>query len=275
MQKFRFIVSLLAIVMCASTSTQAQFTRQQAIDTVLNHVVAADTGTIKIYIADGVYTTAHTPLTYTGDTITSPYGSYHLFFVDDIPAAYWQHPCRYLLVSSTTGSVSIVNQTAFPEGLNQDYSLIADTPAHQAFDPGQQPDITPPPANPDGDLYAVLIAGNITYGDEQKFSNDLALVYNTLLEQGYTKENIIVHYGDGVGTHEDYGDDFDGPPESDDIDYPAYTEDIYWTFYNLSYTLDEDDVLFVYVTNHGGLHLDGNEWKQYIELAHPTLVTVH
>lgn len=271
MQKFRCIVSLLAIVLCATISTQAQFTRQQAIDTVINHVVAADTGTIKVYIADSIYTTTDTPVTYTGDTITSPYGSYHLFFVDDIPAANWQHPCRYLMVSSTTGSISTVNQTTFPAGLGQEYSLIADIPAHQAFDPGQQPDITPPPANPDGDLYAVLVAGNITYGDEKKYSNDMALMYNTLLENGYTKENIIVHYGDGIGTHEDYGDDFDGPPESDDIDYPAYRTDIEATFTMLSNTLDDNDVLFVYVTDHGGNKIINGSWTEYIALSHPSL----
>jgi hypothetical protein len=253
----------MAIVLCAAISAQAQFTRQQAIDTVLNHLVAADTGTIRVYIAQGMYTTASTPLTYTGDTIASPYANYHLFFIDDHPAANWQHACRYLLLSSTSGSVTIVNQTAFPMNLQQDFDLIADIPAHQAFDPGTFPDIQVQPADPCGDLYAVLIAGNITYGDEKKYSNDMALVYNTLLEQGYTKQNIIVHYGDGGGTHPDYGNDFDNDINHDnDIDYPAYRNDIEATFTWLANTLDENDVLFVYVTDHGGNKYINGQWTE-------------
>jgi hypothetical protein len=79
MQKFKFSITLLAIILGALLNTQAQFNRQQAIDTVLNQVVAADTGNIRVYIANNTFTTGDALVTYTLDTISSPFSTYYVF----------------------------------------------------------------------------------------------------------------------------------------------------------------------------------------------------
>ncbi len=118
----------------------------------------------------------------------------------------------------------------------------------------------PPKAAPNDHLYAVLVGGTA----QSCFWTDISMIYNTLLEKGYKKENIFVHFYDADGSYGQggiYNDDLDGGDLSDDIDYDASLASLQTTFDNLSGVsssnpeipkLEKDDQLFVHFDSHGG-----------------------
>jgi hypothetical protein len=249
----------------------AQFTRQQAIDKVLNEILPADTGNINLYITTDVYTGSENIEMPDGSLILNPFENSYVFFVNDYPFANWNHPCRYIFICQATGEYSVVYKNVYPLGVNDDFTVVLEIPVPVPVNLPVNTEAVLTGLSPNPNLYAVLISGKINENpaindtiDKFRFSNDIAVVYNTLIDvYGYKKENIFVHFYNGNGTNPDYGEfmeDFDGIPYSNDIDYPAYRDRIEETFLNMSGELNTDnnvpvlkpgDQLFVYVTNHG------------------------
>ena len=92
-----------------------------------------------------------------------------------------------------------------------------------------------------------MISGGISAGSNHaRYRNDLKFIYHTLMNKylGNTKDNIYVLYADGDA-------DLDGDG-TNDVDYPATKANVVGVLTTLSKNLGKDDVLFVYVTNHGG-----------------------
>jgi len=251
----------------------AQFTRQQAIDKVLNEIVAADTGRINVYAVNTLRSYQdHINLNY--DTmLTCPYNYNWVFFVDDHPNASWAHPCRYIFIDNSTGAFQIVNENQYPECFIttecEEYEVVSQI---YRYPPVALPPNQNPPANTrsvNENLYAVIIGTEDTeLGQPQdplpnRFWYNTSLIYNTLIEAGYSDENIYVHYYDGF-SHSEYNHptDLTEPSNNENhIDYPASKDRILKTFKNLEGSLDNDpdlhalentDQLFVYVTGHGG-----------------------
>lgn len=282
MQKIKFSISILAIVMCTATIVNAQFTRQQAIDTVLNHVVAADTSKTDIFAATRLFNINDRLITYTLDTLQVPYNDCFVFFVYDYPFANWEHLCRYLFMDAASGNIMSVEEMSYPDDLYSTYELIYQMQRPQSVTPEPfDPSSTSEKATPNPHLYAVLIAGYLNDQnpyDPYRFSNDLCMVYNALIDAyGYTEENIFVHFRDGNGTNENYLNNFNGDQNIDDIDYPAFKPRVEETFANLAGISNSDplvpelvpgDMLFVYVSGHGGAPSQ-NRPSYFISLAVP------
>ncbi len=102
--------------------------------------------------------------------------------------------------------------------------------------------------------YAVLISAQFATQDNAKtnseFWYDLLLTYTTLIDYGYTYENIYVLYG--------RSSDFDSQVECYQNPYPSQitdmvtnAENIQFTFDNLNTIMTEDDFLFVWYMGHG------------------------
>ncbi len=261
----KYLIILLLIM--SSTIVTAQLTRQQAINKVLNEIVIADTGNINVYSAYTLKNQFDT-ISLNFDTILlCPYNYNWVFFVDDHPSAGWEHPCRYVFVDSITGNFQIVNEKQYPKCFRYpecvEYETVMQVyyPTPAVLPPNQSTTNTTITVNEN--LYAVII-GTEDISGPNRFWKNTSLIYNTLIEAGYSDENIYVHYNyDGRSySNNNHCWDLNDPSDNDNhIDYPATESRIIETFENLegSSTSDLDlhklgpsDQLFVYVTGHGG-----------------------
>jgi hypothetical protein len=103
-----------------------------------------------------------------------------------------------------------------------------------------------------GTKYAVLITG---YGSGAPYLNTLGFLFNTLVgTYGFDKKNVYVLYGNN------YWDDFDGDHQND-IDYSATRANVFAVFDTLAWGRDlgGDDLVFVYLGDHGSQRVDTNE----------------
>jgi hypothetical protein len=255
----------------------AQFSRELAVDLVLNDILVNELGHTDVYASNSSLNLPSSLLLSDQTQLSLPFPENWVFFVDDLPFANWHHPCRYIFVNGVTGEYSLVSSSIFPQEMEDDYELI-----NEVFRPDPIPLPTEPKPMitglaPNPHLFAVFIVGTEFY----RFWRDISAMYNTLIDvYGYSKENIIIHYDDGTSSFPEYGNDLDFDGQGD-IDYPAYKESIEETFRNLSgnwNTLDipelhDDDQLFVFIATHGSL--DGNH--SYIGLAQsdPTIENLY
>ncbi len=227
------ILFISTLMILFSSSLYSQFTKQQAIDTVINHVIAADTGLVNVYISNNTYASTEVLLLEHYDSITFGFTESWVFFVDDLPLANWHHPCRYIAVSTVNGEYETVPNSIYPVDLDMGFELIhqIDFKPHININPldgaatGKSSVTTPPNPN----LFAVLITGA---NDTKEFWNDLSNIYCALTQvYGYKKENIFVHYVNEE-TNTQNGKDLDDD-DIDDIEYTSHLDTLKRTFLNL------------------------------------------
>jgi hypothetical protein len=104
----------------------------------------------------------------------------------------------------------------------------------------------------DAKNYAVLISAGETYEDDAAVNSeywyDMFLMYKTLIDEGYSHEDIYVLYGNGSdfeSIHECYQNSY---PVTD---FPNYESNIESIFSFLGSIMTEDDFLFVWWMGHG------------------------
>jgi hypothetical protein len=255
MTKLRFLLVTVIICFCVIPAL-AQYTSQQAINLVLSQVLATELEQVDVYMVDVAKAGQNTISLENNKIVDMPYASNWVFFVDDMPFANWAHPCRYIFVDEATGNYQIVNEDFFPVDWKTSYTSISEMDRPTPIDLPVNQNATINGLDPNPNLYAVIING----ADQDRYWNDISAIYCTLLDvYGYTKENIFVHYVNGYST---FGNDFDGPPSSDDIDYDAYKTSILHTFSEMAGEsstspeipeLGPDDGLFIFVDDHGYL----------------------
>lgn len=131
-------------------------------------------------------------------------------------------------------------------------------------DKHQRTPITKQVQNKKGKKYAILVSA---YGEE-RFKKNIKFGYESFLHAGFLSENIYVLTG-----HEDVGDYVRGK---------ATRKNLISTLNKIKTEISLNDVLFLYVTNHGGkkylffgeskIKLDGKDitvsdlWKEYKEI---------
>ena len=187
----------------------SQFTRNQAIELVMNDIVGADTVSVNVFAAIDSRTQQQDVVLLDNRTISCPYTDNWVFFIDDNPNHFWYHACRYVFVSSQNGDYTIVNEDLFPVDLESAYELISSVPGNGQVTVPDYTGGSAPSGNPNDHLFAVLVGGT----SQSCFWTDISMIYNTLLEKGYKKENIFVHFSDAEGSYGwqgIYDDDLDG-----------------------------------------------------------------
>ncbi len=189
MKKLTLVIVMMAFVMLSNKSF-SQFSRQQAIQKVLNEIVVADTGNINVYSGTAIKSNQDSIVLIFDTTLQCPYTYNWVFFIDDHPIAGWAHPCRYIFMDSLTGVYQIIEQNQYPEcfGItgSSEYEVVSQIYSY--------PPVTMPPNQnaPDhttttnDNLYAVLIVTQDAEqwpGDEpNRFWYDVSVVYNTLIQ---------------------------------------------------------------------------------------------
>ncbi|MCD4746398.1 MAG: C13 family peptidase [Bacteroidales bacterium] len=258
-----FIIALSLYLICVNIS-KAQISRQSAIDTVINHILASDTGRADIYAAYDLLNQGDTVFQRDGLFITNPYPYSWVFFIDDHPMANWFHDCRYLFMNEADGYYQSFNKRIFPEPWEEDFELVS------GINLPEPPEVINPPGNPKDPLapnpylHAVIICGDEMFS---RYWRNTSYIFTTLKEKGFIDENIVVHYNNGSSNFPPptYGADFD-KDQLDDIDYPAFKDPIKSTFKAYAGMpggnpaipqLQPYDHLFIFTTNHGDLN-NGN-----------------
>jgi hypothetical protein len=252
------VLTVLAVLI--SVIAFSQFSRNQAIELVMNDIVGADSFYVNVFSNYDSHILQQDIVLYDNRTINCTYENNWVFFIDDDPIAFWFHECRYVFVSGLNGDYTVMNENLFPVDLETDYELISELPNPE---PISFPEYTGggiSPENPNDHLFAVLVGGT----PQSAFWTDISLIYNTLITKGYKKENIFVHFADAGGSYGYqgiYNDDLDGPiVPSDDIDYDASLASLQTTFDNLSGIstsnpeipmLGHGDQLLIHFDSHG------------------------
>ena len=109
--------------------------------------------------------------------------------------------------------------------------------------------------------YAVLISAGRTIMDDavthSEYWYDMYLMYTTLIDEGYSHDDIYVLYGNGsdfVSAHECYQNPY---PVTD---FPNYESNIESIFNYLGSIMTEDDFLFVWWMGHGSREWVSGGW---------------
>ncbi len=109
-QKSLLTVSAILIYSIALS----QFTRNQAIDLVMNDILGADTSQVDVYASFDLKSQPAEVVLADNQTLSCPYADNWVFFIDDERYSFWYHPCRYIFVNSQDGNFSIINRRLFP-----------------------------------------------------------------------------------------------------------------------------------------------------------------
>jgi parallel beta-helix repeat protein len=240
--KMKFVISfvLLYVVIVVAGITNAD-----AKDIVLNNILGDEIERVNVFESDQILTSQNSVTLWNGETISSQYENSWFYFVDDRPIAKWHHPCRLIFINEANGEYEIINKTIFPMDYEKEMVLISKYDKQDAVEVSETTVSNQiEKALPNEHLYAVIVNGS--EGEEVRFWNDMSAMYCTLLDKGYTKDNIYVHY-----YGETHSSDLDGGDYFDDVDYDATKSLIEATFARLSTELDYDDQLFVYIDGHG------------------------
>ena len=101
---------IILLFVSFSISLQAQYSREQAVDILIEEVVGQDSIQYHHFFSK-------IEMMFEGDTLWGdgyfeyqicPYFENWVFFVDDLPLANWAHPCRYIFFDKQNGAYTII-----------------------------------------------------------------------------------------------------------------------------------------------------------------------
>lgn len=273
-------LSTTIMLLFAMSVANAQLSRTDADSIVLNTIVN-DTTKI-VYVYNNSLGQGGNIMTAEGVELANPYDNSYVYFIDDNPAANWAHSCQYIFINREDGLFTIVNEEMYPHNYTEYTCIVEQNFGSRTFWPYTD-FIIPEKAEPNGKLYAVLIAGDPGVHPSIQQWYNLSCVYTALVNKyGFVeatnwggKRNIFVITNNTVkdaivGMYPDYDfyshdlnqshnylfeDDF-----LDSGDFPFTRAGIKSVFDNLSGNsntadsipeLTEQDQLFVYVCGHG------------------------
>jgi hypothetical protein len=127
LRKYLFVLLFVLI----NSLLFAQISRQQAIDHVLDNIVASDTVNVDVFSYYGQLTGQDSIELSGSESIACPFTDSWVFFIDDSPSANWCHPCRYLFINAITGEDSIFTKRIHPVNWESGYEIV-----NQAFQHG-------------------------------------------------------------------------------------------------------------------------------------------
>ena len=205
-----------------------------------------------------------------------------VFFLDDKPHANWDHDCRYIFVSQSSGTVTVKSAYIFPKDIeswtkcksvlkkrnststNGAKNSNATNATSSLFRSNDliRTDLFTNFASKEikgtGKKYAVIISGGIRPGaNHPRYWNDCSLMYQILTRlYKYSPSNIYAYIADGTDPGLDIYGTISSPVDLDgngtpDINGPALLNDINSCFSNLKNIITADDELFIFTTDHG------------------------
>jgi hypothetical protein len=174
MKKILFFIPIVFLF----TSSWAQFSKQDAIDLVIDSIASDRIDSVNIYVELNSLTSEYYIIS-PYDSIFSPYNNYWLFFIDEQPQYLWGHLCSYVLINSITGVYTLISYNLPPVGfqINLDTVSVPLLPPTVTHDYTKSYNGTQTEENPHS--FAVLFSGNGQV-EEPIFWNHLSHMYCAL-----------------------------------------------------------------------------------------------
>jgi len=223
-------------------------------------------------------------------TVTTPDAKGYIVFIDDNPDANWEHPCRYVFVyedKTHDPTYEVYDRWSPPTNLELIY-VAGDMPSPGELGIPNDPSYWTPSCTQNCDkYYALLISGGVNQSQNHvRYWNDIAYMYNVLIEYGYSTDHIKVLMSDGTnadpitgldrhiansGTKYDSSPlDFSNPPNGNDVTGAAIHSVVDSTLDGYTgvgaTALPTDATLFIFTTNHGGWDGTGNKDSNNVKL---------
>ncbi|WP_299258953.1 C13 family peptidase [uncultured Aquimarina sp.] len=268
---------LIAAILMASLTGRSQITFEKAYDILLeNGDIVTDDKNQWVYGLKEVLPRNYKINSF-NKTIITPESRSWLFFIDQDPYANWEHEALYAFVDSESGKIKTVKATTPPDFIQEMTVLKKFLETSERFlEFAKSNNIACGTAT---NKYAVIISGGWNTGNNHvRYWNDCSFVYKTLVDKyGYNDANIYTLMSDGTNTAVDISNGTNSNPDLDgdgdnDIQFSATKANITSVFNTLSGILDEDDELFIFTTDHGGVDSAGaTTWDTLLYLWGETI----
>lgn len=262
---------VLVVGLLLNLKAQASLTEYEVLS--ISEKFKNDT-TSEIWISKNTYLKGDSILLWSGEIIC-PYDTALVVFVDKAPLQNWAHECLYLFLDKTSGNTTCIQKTLPPRNLSKLWikyrtsNLMRSNRQQSLNSADKYLNVTNriQSRNTNPNLYAIIVnfCGLSQEYYNERLWNDCSAIYTTLKDHGYLSENIYVAMPNDAEEFSDnssetgyaslnFGDlDGDG---MDDIDFPATTNGLRNLFAELSSVIQEQDILFVYLTGHGSFTVD-------------------
>jgi len=247
------------------SGTANLISEKQAYDWLVDRLLGHAVGNRRIYVYPDKFQGSVTSENAKG-RIDMGEGSGWLFFIDDAPQANWEHACRFVLVNET-GDIIVKQATLPPTDLHLFRELTTPVP-----EPGYRINQLKPlgilrerdiklahlETTPAERRWAVIISGGINSSSNHvRYWNDCSFFYETLMDHGFLDDHVYVLISDGTSTALDRSNNTNSPLDLDgdgdnDTGFSATAANITDVFDDLERDLDQDDILYIFTTNHGG-----------------------
>ncbi|MHC1791015.1 C13 family peptidase [Solidesulfovibrio sp.] len=196
-------------------------------------------------------------------SVTLSGGPGWLFFIDDVPAANWEHACRFALVAES-GEIHVATARTPPKDMAGFTELTTWPRAKAVTQPlpaARSGSVAPavPYAGTDAShRYAVILSGGYNKSNNHvRYWNDCSKFFITLKANGFLQENIFVLFADGTDPAIDNSNNENSNVDLNndavpDIGYSATKANIATVFNELAGKLGSQDILYIFTTDHGG-----------------------
>lgn len=278
MRKIFTLLLFICLAYGLQANQQKKITKDEAWKIILNDVLESDTSYTEVYVSKFVISSNDTINTMLSYDISPDFDSW-FFFIDENPSQNWNHQCKYIYLNINNGFY-IEKEMICPPDLDKMDCLIRYSPTdsgvkHDKIISKSSALISPTIHNVfTSHNYAVIISGGCNLQNNYyRYWNDCAEIYTVLRNvYMYPSENIYVLMSDGtdpgydrclIGAYDSSPLDLDGDG-TPDIQYSATKANISAVFDELSEIITEDDNLFIFTTDHGGLDVNSN--RAYMNL---------
>ncbi|CAM1363455.1 conserved exported hypothetical protein [Tenacibaculum litopenaei] len=269
-------VFLVWIALCSFGALQAQISLEEAFKLLQEKELITNEYEQWVYAAERPLKQGEEIKAF-NQVVRGPKQASWFFFLDDNPYANWQHPCRYVFVGVETGELQLVKGSTPPDWIHEMKVLRKKTKTpERVLKFIKENNIACGTAS---NKYAVIISGGWSQGANHiRYWNDCSFVYSTLINKyGYDENNIFVLMSDGLNTAVDISNGTNSNPDLDgdgdnDIQFSATHANITSVFNTLGATLNDEDELFIFTTDHGGVDNAGSSaWDTLLYLWGETI----
>jgi len=249
----------------AAASQGPVTTKEEAAELVISQLLGGNADSVFLYVTFDPVTVGEVIYDYEGAVLTAPSDGW-VAFIDDYPRANWMHSCRYVFIDRDSGDLLVYDRSWPPESLG----ILFWPYTTEAFSAFCEADfiVTQPPTPPSnmtyapGEKYAVIInGGGNKWMNYLRYWNDVQFIFITLTGvYRFEKDNVFVLFSDGLSDTADMytgGMPIDSPKDLDedgspDFDGPATLAAVDSVFELLAERIRLNDMLLVYMTDHGG-----------------------
>ena len=198
------------------------------------------------------------PIATWNEDVVAPFAGF-LVLIDDAALANWEHPCRWVFVSPE-GTTQSFHMTTPPNALPRMSMEYSSLPEHSSVRSDILDWFVPNPRQTDADnCKALIVSGGANSGNNHiRYYGDVQFLYLTLTQDyGYTNDDIIICFADGLNPAPDQSGGLNSDPDldgdgEDDFDYDATLGSVTNAMAEMAALAGPSDHVLYLTTDHGG-----------------------